>query len=128
MAMEELIGKTITKLFIGQGNENLKFECLDGDVLYYAAFGDCCSYSWFEHVTTCNLLNSKVLCVNYTGGSEKEISEEDYLKISNYRIDTIKGSSTFELRNSSNGYYSGYIEKCDVLEGSIVWKELTEDI
>jgi hypothetical protein len=131
MAMEELIGKTITKLFMYSG-AYLVFECSDGEILAYRAEGDCCSSSWFEHVTLCGLLNNVVIETNYAGGSRTDDNEYDTLEISNYEVKTAKGISTFELRNSSNGYYSGYIKKCDyhLLSSEIKYKrkEVTEDI
>jgi hypothetical protein len=77
--MEELIGKTIKRLYISRQKDLLKVEVADEAPLLYYINGDCCSFSWIEHITMCNLFDSKVLSVDSIAlGSEWP---DEYTKI-----------------------------------------------
>src|SRR6478752_3160857 len=110
--MQELIDRKIIKVEM-DGDEILVFTDSEGNKIAYETFGDCCSYSWFAHVTGLkNLLNQVVTEVT----ERQEFSEEDQkraeaegdydcLALYGYIIKTKKGTCDIEFRNDSNGYY-----------------------
>lgn len=135
--LNELVGKVIKKIFINQ--DYLKFET-DQDELIYCVQGDCCSSSYFhDFFGIKNLLGKKV-----TEVKEVELMPGDVLMQNNnnsresiqvygYQIfieseDFGTTTAVFSFRNSSNGYYGGWIDKIDSLPNSETLKELTEDI
>lgn len=123
----ELIGLKIEKLF--GDKDTLGFRTSDKDFVY-TAYGDCCSTSWFEHVSGIDfLVGHTVQSVEDISLPEitdpKELSDHECLQQYGYRITTDKGYFLVEMRNSSNGYYGGSVDgpngSCEKL------KELTED-
>lgn len=77
----------------------------------YCVEGDCCSTSWIEHLTIPdNVQGSKVISVEeLTIGEQQEINNYEYLQVYETRIRTNRGDIVLEYRNSSNGYYGGYL-------------------
>ena len=113
--MQELIGKTVTKLLINQTKTVLKFETDGGAVAYYVD-GDCCSESWFSDITGVEcLLGQKVLtselviCDEIDDDDGWSFQDED--KIYCIKLITAKGHIDIIFRNSSNGW----IELCEFL-------------
>lgn len=109
-----LIGKEIKKYEL-EGDTCLKFFLKDNEIVEYTAYGDCCSESFFHSINGISFLNDcKVLKVV----EKKEIDapgsyqEEDVL----YGVDLLveKENKNYnveiEFRNSSNGYYGGWVE------------------
>lgn len=97
-------------------NENairLSLEDYDVDVKLFAA-ADCCSESWFEISGDLNdLVGKKITNINNTGEIDLPASNrQEYDKNHKYEM-VFEDESTpfiFILRNSSNGYYSGWLE------------------
>lgn len=116
--MEELKGKVIKKIELGEGETEVVFTD-DGDMKYFFhANSDCCSSTWFCHITGVkNLLGQKVNMIvkreDFTDEEQKKAEAEgDYesLELYGYDIQTDKGIFFIEFRNDSNGYYGG---SCD---------------
>lgn len=108
--MKNLIGKHINKLLGDKTFSWLVFETTDGQLSYYAE-GDCCSSSWFEHLSGVEaLIDSTVVDVEFADGGAEDRSDYEYLQWDFIIIVTNKGRATIEFRNSSNGYYSGWAE------------------
>lgn len=114
--MEELIGKRIIKIFVSQDQSQIVFETNMGQITYDAN-GDCCSESWFADITGgLALLGATVDEVTEV---ERE-NEEAYLTdgrtrqqsdvVYGYKFKTTKGWADIWFRNSSNGYYGGWLE------------------
>lgn len=106
-----LVGRKIKK--IRGDSHKLLFELVDG-LWSVEAEGDCCSSSWFEHMTgVCFALDAVVTEVvpvetaDITGEDDKD--HHECLQRYSYRIETTKGTFDIEMRNSSNGYYGGYL-------------------
>ena len=112
--MNELVGKKIICLRINEDQSVLAFETDMGVVAYYA-YGDCCSESWFADIAGVSaLIGGIVNSVEEVGMNEYNINdgrcrqEED--SAYGYKITTDKGYADIVFRNSSNGYYGGYLE------------------
>lgn len=97
-----------------------------------AAYGDCCSHSWFEHVDEVGAIGGQITEVTNEYGDGSALSDEktdDYIEVQFFTLKTTKGRVHIEMRNSSNGYYGGSIEADveAVAEAPSVVDELTED-
>lgn len=89
------------------------------------AYGDCCSYSWLEFPENLDKLIGKRITHIETVGIEiglpesniQEFDQNTLLYIHTEKDDPIM----FYLRNSSNGYYGGWIEiSCNEHHGPII--------
>ena len=110
-----LVGRKIKK--IRGDSTKLVFELTDG-LFSVEAEGDCCSSSWFEHMTgVCFALDAVVTEVvpvetadiTDCDDNRKEEYPAESLQRYSYRVETTKGTFDIEMRNSSNGYYGGYL-------------------
>lgn len=138
-SFDALLGKTIVGLESGTyevpGDDDpldyLRFLTSDGGYVAYAAEGDCCSRSWFNHLSGLDaLLGQTVIAVQVKPMSEIPGTgdgwESDELKIYGWTLTTPRGYVDLEMRNSSNGYYGGSIERLDS-DREIVWKRVDAD-
>jgi predicted nucleic acid-binding Zn finger protein len=104
-----LIGKKIKRVELSPGGSSIEFYMDDGKVYSFYVEGDCCSSSWIEHLTVPDDIEDAVVLSwdDFTMDS----FEEDYSYVQCYenRVHTPKGDVVLEYRNSSNGYYGGYI-------------------
>lgn len=105
-ALSDVVGKTPSKVLLSQDKELLSFTFDDGTSLTWSAVGDCCSSSWFESVESFDF-NGAIRQVEMINGPEREDGE---LKIYFCTIYSVSGRLCIEMRNSSNGYYGGWIE------------------
>lgn len=82
--------------------------------IYVRAYGDCCSYSWFEYPINFNqLIGKRIKNIRLTDQyTDLPFSgKQDYDKNLIAYIDVEKENPImFYLRNSSNGYYGGWFE------------------
>ena len=130
--MDRLVGKTVKEVYLSYDGVTIIFKCDDEEIAYWAE-GDCCSESWFNHITGIDNLiegNAPVLRVvdkpEITGlKSTRQEVDIQY----GYLIETRYGYCEIEFRNASNGYYGGWCQ--EITEGgSIDWeqmKQVTED-
>lgn len=85
----------------------------ENEVIIYAE-GDCCSFSWFEFPTNLDKIKGKNIVSikmnpNHIDLPVSNVQEAD----SNYEVYIYFSDRTefkFYLRNSSNGYYDGWID------------------
>ena len=104
--------KPVESVAIDQDGEHLVFRLVDGRTLTYEAVGDCCSSSWVEHITVPpDLAGSVFDAVAETNMGEK-VDDKDWETIRFYQTSfrCPKGEVIVEYRNSSNGYYGGWLE------------------
>lgn len=91
------------------GEYGFAFKTTAG-VFAFAVEGDCCSSSWVESIEVvpgaCGSVIRKVFQSNL--GSEDD-DEHDCLRTYNVIVRTNKGDVVVDFRNSSNGYYGGYV-------------------
>lgn len=132
--LKNLIGKKVLKVFMDEGY--LRFET-DGGNLTYAVGGDCCSHSFFyDFYGVKNLLENgavkevKSVELHPTDLLTKQ-NDYDCIQVYGYQITTESKdygevTSVFSFRNSSNGYYGGYIDEID--QDNLNIPELTEDV
>jgi hypothetical protein len=112
---KELQGKTINKISVFGNNEYLRFHLQDGDVDFHA-YGDCCSESWIEHFSTPTepeviiSFNKVEIPVPHDPQPTVHDHSEEEMKYNFYELTTSKGKYLIEMRNSSNGYYGGWLE------------------
>lgn len=129
--MDSLVGRTIQSLEI-DGNEQhyLRFKTNQGDVIYEAV-GDCCSESWFYHVLGVDgLLNQRVVeIVNVEMGDAPDdgLGRQDVDSLYGIRLVTTRGYVDIEFRNSSNGYYGGWLEEVSGIPDDVKMVQVTED-
>ena len=116
--MKELVGNTVKKVLINEGEHVLAF-ITDNEEYIYEAGADCCSETWFADILGTNILiGNEVLSVEEISidvlddyNAEDGRCRQDYDKVYGYKITTTKGYCDVIFRNSSNGYYGGWIEK-----------------
>lgn len=115
---DELVGRRV--VVVRGGRDVLSFET-DRGVFAFEAEGDCCSHSWFEHITGISTLLGEVVLAVRTVDMEEPTDDSyekehgmkpDCLKAYGYQIDTKRGTFEIEMRNHSNGYYGGWIHEC----------------
>lgn len=140
--LESLEGKTIKRVFIDDTDNH--FICLEikGErTLILQAEGDCCSETWFHDIIGIDaILNQKILSIRQLDLPEviDGHTRQEYDKFYGIEIGTIKGICTIAFRNSSNGYYGGWIEIHNSLPFVLTkisllrwlekkWKQLTKD-
>ena len=128
-SLKNLIGKRINKIFM-PSDERIVFET-DQGLLVYCSEGDCCSHSYFVHMDGVKALLGQVVnkieeVKRPYNENDKHENDFDCIQVYGYTFTTLQGRSTLEMRNSSNGYYSGYI-----VEGTLgklkLDKELSDD-
>jgi hypothetical protein len=104
---EEIMDNKIKSVKLTENQIFIEFFQIDKYIIL-RAIGDCCSYSWFE-------FNNESFMSSLLNKCIKEIIVGDELgdgclKIMPVTIITDNGKVNFELKNESNGYYSGWIE------------------
>lgn len=111
--MKELLNKKIRRIFVSDDQAVIAFDVGDGFVAYRAS-ADCCSESWFADLTGYDALIggtvTSALTVdlenyNVSDGRTRQEVDEAY----GWKIETDKGRADIVMRNSSNGYYGGWI-------------------
>lgn len=127
--MQELVGRTINRVFVSEDEEFLKFETDVGLITFHAC-GDCCSESWFADILGIDaLLDGKVRSVDEIPLPNYNLNDgrcrQDVDEVYGYCIRTNHGSAVIAFRNSSNGYYGGSVERSRELPN--IWSEITKD-
>ena len=110
-----MVGKHLKEVLLSKDKRSLLFKFMDNTEQMALAEGDCCSYSWVEHLTIpCDVEGSIVIDVFDSGEIEPSspVVEAEYESIAVYHtvVRTTKGYIVIEYRNSSNGYYGGWLE------------------
>lgn len=146
--MKELISCTINTIELDKNKQHyLRFNTDSGAILYQTE-GDCCSETWFADLIGVDyLLNAKVTTVEEiqreevidsdAGYGQRTIKNynlndgrgrQDYDQVYGYKITTNKGTADIIFRNSSNGYYGGYINYVkEVWEKNVEFMDITKD-
>lgn len=114
---DTLIGRTIKKVYVNQDSTVLKFVDIEDKEYFYFAEADCCSESWFENFKEFRYISEKMprtitdvfslSCNCEPPGTRQDVDQITHYSLtfeSKYFDQTI----SFNLRNSSNGYYSGW--------------------
>jgi len=135
----ELVGKAITGLRLAEDQKALLFLTDDGDVKVRCD-GDCCSYTWIEHIELPALgFPAKVISAEELDMPDQGAMPEcDVVAYYGFKIVTDKGELIIDYRNESNGYYGGDLVWPDdtYFYGGVygqniseeVWKDVVTDI
>lgn len=143
---DDFVGKTVTKLEIGDDGGFIRFTFSDGDVATYNAYGDCCSTTWINDLNGVKSLLGQEIITHERGitdddddDDDEDIEEEDDWGqvIQRYaeRFRTASGYFDILYRNESNGYYGGSLELCgdddyswrEKPDEQTVWQNITDD-
>ncbi len=105
-------GKKLVSVYLSHDKETIIFE-MDGGPVVFAVEGECCSHSWIEHLETpIDMFGAKVLDMsqNYVDETDPAVLEaHESLTVYQTHFHTDRGDIVLEYRNSSNGYYGGYL-------------------
>jgi hypothetical protein len=141
--LDDLVGKKITKIRMGE--YDLIFETEDGEVQAFEVEGDCCSHSYFfDFYGVRQLLDggkvTSTEAVDLSPGDpgyrsetfETNGNEYDCIQVYGYRVSVEhplfgEVSGIVSFRNSSNGYYGGWMFKSSS-PGYESVPEITEDV
>ena len=108
-----LTGQVVKTILVNDDASTLVIETDNGAVIL-DAFGDCCSESWFADLLGVDtLLGQRIAKVeeielpdyNVDDGRSRQESDQVY----GYRFATMRGYADLIFRNSSNGYYGGWL-------------------
>lgn len=130
-----LEGKVIEGVFLLADQTAIRFKTPEGYVTAWCD-GDCCSYTWIEHVEMPALgLPATVTKVEYLYMPDR-VEDTDLGVVEHYgfSISTDKGSIVIDYRNASNGFYGGYLvwpedqsqRHWEALRGPCEWERVNE--
>ena len=109
MDLSPLSGQKLAKVEVTTDRECLVFTLADGRTVTYVAEGDCCSTSWIEHLTVpSDIAGAEVTAFRGLDMGETEVDHET-IKAYQTSFATARGEIVVEYRNSSNGYYGGWL-------------------
>lgn len=118
-AMHKLVGKTVQALRIDEdGQHYLAFD-VDGhdEPIIYVAVGDCCSEAWFADIINPQAIlghtitDAVDLFIGASSHEEDIRCRQEYDEIMGVDLYTSAGVCNIIFRNSSNGYYDGWLEE-----------------
>jgi Fe-S cluster biogenesis protein NfuA len=114
---DDLIGKRIDAVLMDDEKFKLSFKIGDVFVDYYAA-GDCCSSSWFQNFSGIEALLGQVVnevreieSETLDDGDKRKGAETDCEQVYGFVFTTNRGRADLDMRNDSNGYYGGSVER-----------------
>lgn len=125
-----LNGQKILSLHI---NDDVLFIHTNEGIHKFSVVGDCCSHSYFYEINNVwQMLGNTVVDIESINMPEVPASDykeyEESLQAYGYKIHTNFGYGLIVFRNSSNGYYGGYMEYDGLVNHTeVTGKELTED-
>lgn len=128
-----LVGHVVTGVIcdygLNDGHNDIVFQTTDL-IIRYRSVGDCCSESWVENIDDLeNMIDSEILSVEALDVTEEKDDRQGSLTKYDYLIKTAKGDARLEFRNTSNGYYGGWLELKSVnsrANGEVLWSDKHE--
>jgi hypothetical protein len=105
--LDFLVGSNISAVALSVNREYLRLDT-DSGFKYFHAEGDCCSNSWFENVEILGTFG-KVLSVEDLPMPPEEWKEGECINFYGISIKMVSGRVDIDYRNSSNGYYGGWL-------------------
>jgi hypothetical protein len=118
--IDAMVGKVLRSVSLENDKGKIVFAFADGSSQSFGVEGDCCSHSWIEHLE----LPGSIEGATVTGFEEDQMDDTDdpvknpateygreheSLQVYSSRFKTDRGEIVLEYRNSSNGYYGGYL-------------------
>lgn len=108
---ELLIGKRLRSVSLSGDKQLITFVEEDGTSHLFRAEGECCSQSWIEHLELPEPVDGVcVTAVDDSGCVDRKDLPDHLLQVYSTTVRTNRGDIAIEYRNSSNGYYGGYLE------------------
>ena len=110
---QKLVGKVVHGLSVSDGQHYLVIHTNGGFVVYETE-ADCCSETWFADITGIQCLVGREVreakfvelpYYNTDDGRGRQESDQAY----GFEIGTDRGKCVVVFRNSSNGYYGGWM-------------------
>lgn len=126
--MQNLVGRKVRKLFVSDDQTVLVFKLGRGEALYECE-GDCCSYTWVADIVGVDrLLGQTVLKAEWmeVEAVEDGRSRQEEDAFYGIKLTTTGGYVDIVYRNSSNGYYGGWMGRRDTAYTDKLI-EITED-
>ena len=112
--VDELVGKTLTKIIRDEKEEELFFHVDNGAIYRMYHDQDCCENVYIEDIVGNfdDLLGTPILKAEGVSsrGEESEDCNQDSSTWTFYHISTIKGTVTLRWYGTSNGYYSEEVD------------------
>lgn len=116
MNFENMIGKTLKAVTLGAAKDRVTFDFADGFSRSFGVEGDCCSSSWIEHLELPGDIEGATLLsvqdsapITQSHADHDEACGDSFIEVYNTAFKTDRGEIVLEYRNSSNGYYGGYL-------------------
>ncbi len=130
-ALGPLMGRRIEAIRIdGDDQHYLTFDT-DAGAMHLEALGDCCSESWFYHVLGVKALLGHTITdieiVKDDAEPPDTFSRQDYDRIYGVNFRTTGGMVDVEFRNSSNGYYGGWLDAVESIPAGVRMVAVTDD-
>lgn len=113
---KNMLNKKLSSVVLSGSGGTVTFRFQDGSARAFDAEGGCCSTSWVEHLELPGDIDGATLLsvedsANVTQDHETHDEENggDCISVYNTVFRTDRGDIVLEYRNSSNGYYGGYL-------------------
>lgn len=111
-----MLNRKIASVALSADRTHVTFGFLDGGERVFSVEGDCCSHSWIEHLEMPpNVEGATLLSVEDSAPISQDHAEHDEenggdsISVYNTAFRTDRGEIVLEYRNSSNGYYGGFL-------------------
>ena len=113
--LQNHVGARIAGVFVDNvnGQSRIALRKADGSAFLWTTEGDCCSESWFADINGADSLRDAVITEIRTvemGEVDDERTRQDVDRVYGVKITTSKGHCDVVFRNSSNGYYGGWMD------------------
>lgn len=110
--------KPLSSVLLDAASEVLTFKFEDGTQARFSVEGDCCSHSWIEHMEVPQDVAGRTLVSVEDSPMETPdtVEQSEWEVVQSYRTTFRLDNGeaiTLEYRNSSNGYYGGYLVRLD---------------
>lgn len=119
----ELVGKTLTAISGGVGDEEIRFTCDDGSAYRQYHYQDCCETVEVNeiHGELSDLINDGPVLFAEESGGESEDTQYGSQTWTFYKLRTLHGDVTIRWLGESNGYYSEsvYFERVEQANAGI---------
>ncbi len=111
-----MLNRKLDSVELNPARNVITFTFQDGFERSFGVEGDCCSFSWIEHLETFgDVRGATLLSVDDSAPITQDHDEHDSanggdcISVYNTAFKTDRGEIILEYRNSSNGYYGGYL-------------------
>lgn len=112
MAIQELLGKTLTRIVCGKDNDVLFFQSSCGQVYSMHHHPQCCENVEIEDICgdLDDLINSPLTLAEVVENHDNPREDCQSFTWTFYKLGTMKGTVTIRWWGESNGYYSESVD------------------